>query len=841
MNHPPAENGEALLPNEQPMSQLIHAAARFLRIVWYRKHVLAITGVVAALLGLLYYSTAPRFYQAEASLLILQVGDVSAPNAGVEGAKSDIMPTYQQLARSAVVLEEAIKRLRPEHLVDFQNEPRSNWAKALAKNLSVSGVRQTNILDIKYLSRDPVVAVEVVQALREAYFEFVERTYKHTAAEITDILSREKGEIEKSLAAKEAELIAFRHSHGDLGIRAGSQVVHPLVQRALKLNDTLIAAMEKRLELQSSLAAVQAAIRNGDSLQPHVMAIEGVVGREMLLTGLGFSDRDASVQANLERTLLADRAKLESIKEYLGPAHPKHAELAQRVQVTEKYLAEYRDRLRRSMADLHDRQLAPMLTQMLQQSLARAWQQESSLRESFEAARQEAVMRNGEMATIETLEHDVQRLRGMHDALVSKIASADLWQQHGEIRLAVVKEPEIPAGPASPRLVLVAAMCILGAAVSGGLIVAVQDALDDRFRSPEELRARLGIQTLAIIRDLVDSEGEGIEGLQVFREPDSVESEAFRTLRTALAFSGGESSKLVISSSEPGDGKTTVLANLAVSIAQSGKRTLLIDADLRRPGMTALLDMKGQLGLSDILLGDEHVEQMAERCLRQTAMEKLHVIPSGPRRPNPAEMLAGSRLADLLAWAESRYDQILVDAPPVLAASDALIVGRLVDGGVLVVQPEKNRRRLVTRAAESFHAVGVPLLGVVANKVGQDGQDYAYSYGYAYNYQYGEPVTDEELEESDAGEIEPGESYQDEGAIDSDDSSAYTASESDEWEDEYADDEIREDEPTDEGYDDEYEEEAYLDQLSVRYDEDSSLDVDEEQEESWPAENRRAA
>ncbi|MCE9554811.1 MAG: polysaccharide biosynthesis tyrosine autokinase [Planctomycetes bacterium] len=811
------ESDDGMLPNEQPMSQLIHGAARFLRIVWYRKQVLGVAAVVAALLGLLYYATAPRFYQADASVLILQVGDSSAPNVGVESTKNDIMPTYQQLARSAVVLDDAIKRLRPEHLVDFQNVPRNEWTKALNKGLSISGVRQTNILDVKYQSRDPVVAVEVVKALREAYFDFVERTYKHTAAEITDILRRERGEIEKSLTAKEAELIAFRQSHGDLGISSTGQTVQPLVQRALSLNDALIQAMQKRLELQSSLAAVQVAVRNGESLQPHVMAMEGVVGREMLLTGLGFSDRDAQVQANLERTLLTDRAKLETVKQYLGPAHPKHSELAQRIQVTEKYLLDYRDRLTRSLSDLQDKQLGPMLLQMLQQSLARSFQQESALRESFEAARQEAVMRNGELATIETLEHDVQRLRGMHDALVSKIASADLWQQHGEIRLAVVKEPEVPTSPSSPRLFLVVVVCVLGAVSGGSIIVAVQDALDDRFRSPEELRARLGIQTLAIIRNLNSLDGGGVEGLQVFTEPDSLESEAFRTLRTALAFSAGDSTKLVISSSEPGDGKTTVLANLAVSIAQSGKRTLLIDADLRRPGMTALLAMKGMVGLSDLLLSDENLEKMLERCVRRTAVDTLDVIPSGPRRPNPAEMLSGTRLADLLAWAEGRYDQILVDAPPVLAASDALMIGRLVDGAVLVVQPEKNRRRLVTRAAESFQGVGVPLLGVVANRVGQNGQDYAYSYGYAYNYQYGEPVTEEELEEG----------YGDDQFLENDDDQDY---ETNDVSLVHADDQhVEQDDQFEEEYDDE-EYSAEEEQTTDDFEDGPSLSYDDENE-----------
>src|SRR5262249_38297653 len=161
----------------------------------------------------------PRYYEAEASVLIIEIdGDGPTPNVGAEGSKDDMMPTYQQLAHSAVVLEDAIARLRPEYLIDFQNVPRENWARALDKRLGVSVVRHTNILDLKYLSRDPVVAEEVVKAVREAYFNFVERTYKHTAAEITEILTREKGGIEQTLAAKEAELIAFRQVHGDLGI-----------------------------------------------------------------------------------------------------------------------------------------------------------------------------------------------------------------------------------------------------------------------------------------------------------------------------------------------------------------------------------------------------------------------------------------------------------------------------------------------------------------------------------------------------------------------------------------------------------------------------------------------
>jgi Mrp family chromosome partitioning ATPase len=151
------------------------------------------------------------------------------------------------------------------------------------------------------------------------------------------------------------------------------------------------------------------------------------------------------------------------------------------------------------------------------------------------------------------------------------------------------------------------------------------------------------------------------------------------------------------------------------------------------------MDMKGQPGLSDLLVSDEPVIEQVRQLLRPQPLEGLDFLSAGPRRPNPAEMLAGPRLADLLAWAESEYDQILIDGPPALAATDASIIGRLVDGIVLVVQPRKNQRRLVVRAAEGLRDVGAKLLGIVANRIGDENEDklYGYSSGYGYGYGYG--------------------------------------------------------------------------------------------------------
>ena len=169
-----------------------------------------------------------------------------------------------------------------------------------------------------------------------------------------------------------------------------------------------------------------------------------------------------------------------------------------------------------------------------------------------------------------------------------------------------------------------------------------------------------------------------------------------------------------------------------MAFAQSGKRTLVIDADMRRPGLTRKLNLKGPRGLSTILQSEEPIGISAASNLLATELNSLDVIPAGPRPGSPAELLHGGRFAELIAWAESAYDQILIDAPPTLAVSDPAIIGTMVDGVLLVVRPGTNRRRMVLRAAESITAIDADLLGVVINNVDSDtGSDYD---GYGYEY-----------------------------------------------------------------------------------------------------------
>ncbi len=722
------------------MTQAIHQVVQFARVVRYRQNVVLLALLVAGLLGALYYATATRYYEAKASLLILQTGsEMLNTSIKSENTTQTLMPTYERLLTSAVVLEAALKHVGPQDRIDLADQPQDRWLELLRKNLSVSTVRRTNLLEVSYRSRSPQSAVVIVNALVRAYLEFMEQTHKGTAGEIIAVLTREKSSLEQRLAGKESEVLDIRRRFGDMGIRSGDKVLHPVVQRAVQMNEALIEAHKKRLQVQATLTGLHRSLQRGEDLQQHLLAIEDVVGRQLLLNGLGFSERDATTQASMERSLIEVQAELSSVQEYFGPAHPRVSELQERIRITDRYLNGYQEKINQKLAHVRETQLGPLLVQMLQQRLGEAWDHEQSLVRGFDQARQEAVSLNGELAKLEMAEQDLKWLRELRETLLNQIASVDLKQDQGDIRTAVVSEPVVQERPVSPRLSLLGAMCLVGGLLGGLCLVFAFDALDDRFRSPDELKLQLGIPVLAMVRRMDNLATKGLEALQVFAAPRDVASEAFRTLRTTLAFSGEAAQRIVISSAEPGDGKTTVLANLAASYAQAGKRTLMIDADMRRPGLTTLLDLRADGGLSDVLRSERPVVELARERIQKLQQDQLEVLPCGPRPANPAELLASERFSDLLAWAETVYDQVLVDAPPVLAASDAAIIGRLVDGVVLVVRPDKNHRRPVVRAVESFSSLGVRLMGVVINRLsgGKDEGYYEYGYGVGYGYGYG--------------------------------------------------------------------------------------------------------
>jgi polysaccharide biosynthesis transport protein len=728
-------------PGPASTAQVAQNFLRFVLAVRYRKNVVIAALAAAAALGGLYYATATRYYQSKAAILITQVGpdQLNTSMTGEESQRRNTMPTFESMARSARVVEHALQSLSPEDRIDFEGAPQERWVEIAQKHLTSRAARGTSILDIAYTSRDPHVAVHVVNAIVRSYLDFMREMHQGTAAELMDQLTKQRTQIAGDLRNVQTRLLDARRELNDVKFDPESRTLHPMLERCVYFNSALIGIQKERAELEASSKAIDASVRKGEDIGQHLMAMGDVAGKEILMGILGVGPRDSSSQSNLETHLMEDRAELLRMQGELGPNHPELLAVRQRIQMSQEYLDGYQERIQGRLVDLRGSRLGPWLLDMVRQKLDEIREKENQLQARFEDARRQAVDLSGQLLQIQSLEAEEKRLGDGLGEIFKKIADLDMRRDGSEIRTAVTEQPVASQRPVSPRLMYVAILAVVGGFAAGLVLVHLLDALDDRFRSVDEIQSRLGVAVLSMVQQMKDQEMGGLESLTMHARPTSAESEAFRTLRTALELAHPDSRQFVISSAEPGDGKTTVLANLAVAYAQSEKKTLLIDADLRRPGLTRMTSLSRTSGLSEILRSDGEIAKLAATHIHASGIKNLDILPSGPRPSNPAELLAGARFSQFLAWAGGVYDHVLIDSPPALATSDTAVIGRLVDGVVLVVQPAKNRRRLVTRLVESLAMLKISVLGVVINRVGsaQDRGYYSYHSGYGYGYGYG--------------------------------------------------------------------------------------------------------
>ena len=295
-----------------------------------------------------------------------------------------------------------------------------------------------------------------------------------------------------------------------------------------------------------------------------------------------------------------------------------------------------------------------------------------------------------------------------------------------------------PTGVAAerPNQDLVMVMALFAGCGLGGVAAVVADLLDARVRTLAEIRAQLDLPVIGLIPQLSaeQSKATGPIGLLSHQAPRSALAESYKSTRTNLEFlrRARRSQVLLISSAHSGDGKSTTSSNLAITLAQSGRRVLLIDGDLRKPSLHTIYNQHRDRGLTSLLEGDQSVAAAAE----PTLVEHLDLVTTGPDTANPAELLASHRLAEILEEARKLYEIIIIDSSSLLAVTDPSIIAAVIDGIILVVRISSTRRYDVERTMELVNTLGIPALGVVVNGITRDQVGFAYG-GHGYGNGYG--------------------------------------------------------------------------------------------------------
>ena len=285
--------------------------------------------------------------------------------------------------------------------------------------------------------------------------------------------------------------------------------------------------------------------------------------------------------------------------------------------------------------------------------------------------------------------------------------------QRTAIRLNVAQPAITPLERSSPNLVLLPFGIVMALALASGIGLAAE-LLDKSVRTTQDITRHLDVAMLGAIPDTDDEETRISRVETAVRDvPRSMVAEAFRRIRTNLQFAAPADRQrtILITSPVPQDGKTTVATNLAIVQAQSGRRVLLIDANLRRPEVQRVFDGLSQQGLTNLLVGDGTMAT----CVSKTKIPNLDVIASGPLPPNPIDLLSGNRWRELLHEAQTQYDQIIIDTPPVLLVSDAGVLATTVDGVILVVRANRNSRGVAKRACTLLSHVNAHMFGAVLN------------------------------------------------------------------------------------------------------------------------------
>lgn len=717
------------------LSEAITGMLRFFQSVRQRFYVVVLFMVIGSGLAVVSHMTATRKYESRAELLVSKTGSNMMRSDVVESHENVTreMPTFEKMLLADEVLENTLKSLPHERLGDFHGVAPDLWVEAMRKRIFTLVVRNTNLMEVRYTSDDPEDAHAILRSLIASYLSYVNAIHRDPKQAVLDMLVVERDSREKELREAETEHLQLKSRSGLL--LGSDESMSVLVARVQARNQALIAAQQETVKARSLYESVHRAYQTGEDLTPYASQLmSGSVGNRMVEAASGLaSGSEATTQSRLQQKLLDDQAELEGLLQIYGPNHAAVQRIQERISLVKQQIQSRPAQLKLAMNQQMTSSIAPQLVQTARNAYEVALQHEQRVQQEFDTENSRALQLNTEMAKIQSQEFKLERMRSNYSVLQDQIQNIDFGNSGG-VMVKVTNAPRIQRTPVAP-LLRTALLILLLIGVGGGLTtVYLLDLIDNRFQSPEDIRMRLGVPVLAMVRKLTAlTDKTGLDSIYPYAKPGSVESEAFRTLRTSIDFSSNDTAKLTISSTEPSDGKTTVMTSLGVAFAQAGKRTLLIDGDMRRPGLTKLMKLSGEPGLSTVLRDDAPMEESVQGRVQSTKLEGLDVLPAGPKPGNPAELLTTVRLSELLGWAESHYDQVLVDAPPSLAVADVQIISRLVDGAILTVRPDRNKRSMVIRAAEALTSLGCPLFGVVVNHLAANAAgDYGYGYGYGY-------------------------------------------------------------------------------------------------------------
>jgi len=712
-----------------------------LQIFWQRKWTVLLCVLAGALGGVIYLSKTTPVYRSTAMVFIDQSRSQLMGGAGNQGFVQQSMDSQAQVLTSTTILARAIELPAMKQAESLWQQP--NPLGFLRANLQVNVSDAADIFRLSMDSTDPEDNAIAVNAVVQAFSEYHNDRRRNTSAEILKVLSREKQQLNDELKRLTDEQLSFQRRHGTAALRTadGGNV---FASRVSRLADTLT---EAELRTLNAKLAYETAVEAGDDLN----ALKIVAATDPSFAGfdIGGPGLGESPEAKMIALLERERYTLVNTSGF-GTGH-------KQIEVIDAQIRE----LERSAAVADGVQnngpeaVAAFYRDQLKQRWQNAQAAAAEYRTIYEAQEAEAVGLNSLQAEYGILETAAARSDRQLEVVDQRIRELNLNDDYDVVEVTVLEPAEPAAEPVYPKRSRTLAMALILSLMLGGGLAFVQEMLDDRLRSGEEIAGLLGLPILGVI-PMMQEKVSMLCGQIVSLQPQSVVAEAFRTVRTAIHFSprGGQTKVIMVTSPSPGDGKSTVASNLAIAVAQGGKRTILVDADCRKPRQHRIFELSGKHGLSTLLQADSAAGLKMSVPVFPTGVDNLDLMPAGPEPNNPSELLNSRRFVKLVGKLREHYDQIIIDTPPTVLVSDSRIISTFVDGYVLVLRAGKSGRKTAKHATELLASVGATPLGLVVNGVTSAWGSYAYysRYGY-YQSGYGAYRNEPEAGETKKGRL----------------------------------------------------------------------------------------
>jgi exopolysaccharide transport family protein len=584
-------------------------------------------------------------------------------------------------------------------------------------NLKVTLAPATHIVEVHFRSPDKDLAANVVNTLMSTYTENNFKSRFDSTMQASDWLSKQLVDLQMKVETSQEKLVRYQKEHEILGIDEKQNIT---TQKLDELNKALTSAESERMDKEAVYRVVESG--DADTIASAATAIDSSAsGTAQSPSGLLETLRSKQADVKIQAAELSTQ---------FGPSYPKVAQLNGQLKEIDAQIM------------LETRKVASKIRGQYMAAL----QRENMLHDALEKQKQEANKLNESAIQYSILKRDLESYRTLYEGLMEKMkqagVSAGLKSNNFRI-VDIARAPSVPIEPNIPRNLAFAFMLGL---TSGVGLAFLLEGLDNTVRTTEQAQLISGFAPLGMIplgsrtaregaspkRLVIASSKEAVELVTQVR-PQSQMAESYRALRTSLLLSnlGAPPKVIMVTSALPQEGKTTTSINCAVVLAQKGVRVLLIDADLRRPSIHKTLGMGPRSGLSNVLTGSATLQQT---ITRSPVLPSLSVLPAGTPPPNPAELLASPNMRDVLEELRGQYDHIVVDTPPTLSVTDAVVLSPRADAIVLVIRSGQTTKQALRRSRDILMQVNAKVSGVLLNAVDLSSPDYYYYYEYQGKY-----------------------------------------------------------------------------------------------------------